>query len=97
LIFISKFGMLKSADGGATWKVVELLPASKTTGILAVAVNPLNSSEFYYATASTLIKTTDGGSKWSSQKLPYGRLTTDIKINHINPEIIYLSTQLASK
>jgi photosystem II stability/assembly factor-like uncharacterized protein len=95
LIFISKFGMLKTMDGGNTWKIIDLLPSNKTTNILAVAVNPANSNEFYYVTATTLVKTIDGGVKWSSQQLPYNRLTTDIKINPVNPAIMYLTTQMA--
>lgn len=95
LIFISKFGMLKTADGGNTWKIVELLPAGKSANILAVAVNPANSNELYYVTASTLVKTVDGGAKWSSNQLPHNRLTADIKINPVTPAIMYLTTQMA--
>jgi len=95
LIYLSKFGMLRTVDGGGTWKVIDLLPASKSAGILAVAVNPQNSSEIYYVTASTSVKTTDGGAKWSSQQLPFNRLVTDIKINPITPGIIYLATKQA--
>jgi len=95
LIFISKFGMLKTVDGGSTWKIVELLPANKTANILAVAVNPSNSNEFYYVTASTMVKTIDGGVKWSSNQLPYNRLTADLKINPATPSVVYLATQLA--
>lgn len=92
LLFISKFGLLKTTDGGATWKIVDLLPAHKTTSILAVAVNPATSTEFYYVTASTLVKTTDGGIKWSSRQLPYSRITTEIKINPSNTQAVYLAT-----
>lgn len=93
LIFVSKFGMLKTIDGGDTWKIIDLLPAHKTTNILAVAVNPKNSDEFYYVTASTLVKTIDGGVKWSSRQLPYSRLTTDIKISPATSSAVYLSTR----
>lgn len=97
LIFISKFGLLKTVDGGDTWKIIDLLPAQKTTSILTLAVNPQNSKEFYYATASTLVKTVDGGAKWTSRQLPFNRLPTDLKINPANPAIVYLSSQSASK
>lgn len=96
LIFSSKFGLLRTIDGGNTWKIIELLPAHKTTNILAVGVNPLNSAEFYYVTASTLVKTADAGVKWSSLALPYNRLTTDIKINPAAGSIVYLATRKAS-
>lgn len=94
LIFISKFGMLRSIDGGKSWKVIDLLPANKTAAILAVAVNPENSAEIFYATASTLVATIDSGLKWSSTKLPYNHLTTGIYINPSNPKVMYLTTEL---
>jgi len=92
LILISKFGMLKTVDGGKTWTIVDLLPAHKTTDILAAAISPSTSTEFYYVTATTLVKTSDGGIKWSSRQLPYNRLTTDIKINPASPQTVYLAT-----
>jgi len=93
LLFISKFGLLKTVDGGNTWRIIELLPAHKTTNILMVAVNPADSNEFYYATASTLVKTSDGGVSWSSKQLPYSRLTTDIKISPASGNTVYLATK----
>jgi photosystem II stability/assembly factor-like uncharacterized protein len=93
LIFISKFGLLRTVDGGDSWQVIELLPNAKKTSILAVAVNPKSSAEFYYATASSLVKTSDGGVKWSSKKMPFStRLTTGIFISSENPNIVYLTT-----
>lgn len=97
LIFISKFGMLRSSDGGNNWSIVNLLPAQKSTTILTVAVNPKNSSEIYYATAGALVKSTDGGKTWSSKKLSYNRLTTDIAINPDTPTTVYLATELPQK
>ena len=94
LIFISKFGMLRSSDGGNNWNIVNLLPAQKSTTILTVAVNPKNSNEIYYATAGALVKSTDGGQTWSSKKLPYSRLTTDIAINPDTSTTVYLATEL---
>jgi photosystem II stability/assembly factor-like uncharacterized protein len=95
LVYVSKAGLLHTVDGGSTWQSVTLLPSNKTTTILAVAVNPQNSAEFYYTTASTLVKTVDGGIKWSSVKLPYNRYTTGIIISPVNPNIIYLTTRAA--
>ena len=92
LILVSKFGMLKSSDGGATWTVVELLPAAKKTTIYAVAVNPKNSDEIYYATRTTLVKSLDGGRTWSSQELPFSRSANQIIINPQNPSVLYIGT-----
>ena len=97
LIFISKYGLLRSTDGGGHWDLINLLPAPKATTISAVAVNPKNSREIYYTTQNTLVKSTDGGQTWSSVKLPYTRLTSFIAINPSDPRIIYLGTQLPPK
>jgi hypothetical protein len=97
LILISKFGMLKTRNGGNSWEIVNLLPAHKTTNILAVAVNPKNSNELYYVTANSLVKTVDGGLTWSSKQLPYNRQTNDIIINPEKPEIVYFATALIKK
>ncbi len=98
LIFISKFGLLHTSDGGSTWQVVELLPDAKKLAITAVGVNPKNSLEFYYTTATTLVKTTDGGQKWSSKKLPFSTRTANgIFVSPANPNIVFLSTELIKK
>ena len=97
LIFISKYGLLRSTNGGINWELVNLLPAPKETTIYAVGVNPKNSKEIYYATQNTLVKSVDGGVTWSSSKLPYSRLTSNIVVNPTDTKIIYLGTNLPPK
>ncbi|HLD28133.1 MAG TPA: YCF48-related protein [Patescibacteria group bacterium] len=90
LILISKFGMIRSRDGGVTWDIINLLPDK--TIIYSVAVNPQNSNEIYYSTRSTLLKSTDGGVSWSSQELPFSRVANSILIDPENPAVVYLGT-----
>lgn len=92
LILISRYGMLRSRNGGDTWDIVNLLPAPKSTTIYSVAVNPQNSDEIYYTTRTTLVKSIDGGVSWSSQKLPFSRLANQILIDGENTDIVYLGT-----
>lgn len=94
LILISKFGLLRSFDGANSWQAIDLLPANKKTTLLAVAVNPKNSNEIYYATESTLVKTNDSGVTWSSRQLPYKRATTGIMIDPVNPNNVYLVNKI---
>lgn len=90
LILISRFGMLRSGDGGATWEIVNLIPGPKDTAITAVAVNPQNSREIYYTTKTTLVKSSDGGKTWSSQKLPFTRTANRIAIDPSANNNVYL-------
>lgn len=92
LILVSKFGMLRTLDGGANWEVIELLPSSKKTTIYSAAINPKNSNEIYYATRTTLVKSVDGGKTWSSQALPTSRSANKMIINPSSPAIIYMGT-----
>jgi len=97
LILISQYGMLRSQDGGQSWTAVALLPAPKAAAIYTVAVNPKNSNEIYYATATSLVKSIDGGQTWSSAKLPAARVVSEIQINPDEPLIVYLGTQAPIK
>jgi len=66
-----------------------LLPAEENTIIRAIAVNPKNNKEIYYATNLTFFKSSDGGATWSNKKLPTSRSASDILIDYKNPNVIY--------
>lgn len=95
LILVSKFGMLRTRDGGETWAVIELLPGEKKTSIYSVAVSPMDSDDIYYTTRTTLVKSMDGGKTWSSQKLPFSRSASRIIIDSEDPKIIYMGVRRA--
>ena len=98
LIFISKFGMLISRNGGNSWEMVNLLPSPKAVTIYTVAVNPKNSNEIYYTTQTTLVKSLDGGKTWSSLKLPFSsRWPNAMAVNQADPNILYLATITPTK
>ncbi len=97
LILVSQFGILRSSDGGSTWSPLGLLPAPGTITLYSAAVNPKNSQEIYYTTATTLVKTTDGGNTWSSRALPFSRIPNTMAINPANSNIIYIGTKLPPK
>ena len=97
LILASKFGILKSKDAGKSWEVVPLLPAPGQTNINAMAVNPKNIAEIYYATDNAVVKSVDGGKTWATQKLQFSRLPNDMVIDFNSPNIIYLGTKTQNK
>ena len=91
LLLVSKYGLLTTADGGGTWQPINLITPPATTDIFAVAINPENDQEIYYATASTFYKTVDGGQNWITKRLPSSAVASELKIDPLDPNIIYLS------
>jgi len=94
LILASKFGILRSKDAGKNWEIIPLLQATGQTNIYSLAINPKNSSEIYYTTEKTLVKSVDGGKSWASTKLPFNRLANVLSINFENPSVLYIGTKI---
>ncbi len=92
LIFISKYGMLKTGNGGVSWSIIDLLPAPKSTAIYSLAINPKNSNEIYYTTATTLVSSADGGKTWTSSKLPFTKLPSALAVDPANGSNLFLGT-----
>lgn len=90
LLLVSKYGLLKSNDGGLNWLPIKLITPPTMTDISAVAMNPKDNKEIYYATQSTFYKTTDGGVNWVTKRLPTGAAATALLVDPVNPGIIYL-------
>lgn len=100
LFWISKYGIFRSSDAGATWAEIKLLTPPGSVNIYAFAVNPKNLSEMYYTgtilggdnqnVRSTLYKTTDGGVNWVTKKLPSNAIPVDLLINKENGRNIFL-------
>lgn len=57
--------ILKTADGGNTWKNIFKVPGTGKT-VNFIAVDPKNPAVIYIATASGIFKSTDGGNRWSA-------------------------------
>jgi len=70
LIAASNYGLLKTTDDGKTWQAVPVLPAPGATPLYAVAFDPNNSDNIFYATAHSFDYSVDGGANWVSRHLP---------------------------
>lgn len=90
LLLVAKYGLIKTNNGGETWEAINLITPPATTDIYSVAINPQNSREIYYATASTFYKTTDGGQNWITKRLPTNAVATYLQVDPVDPNIIYL-------
>jgi photosystem II stability/assembly factor-like uncharacterized protein len=92
LVLASKYGLLRTSDGGTNWEPINLLTPPGSVEIYSLALNPQNGNEIYYGTASTLYKTTDGGIKWVTRKLPTTRAATYMLVDPGNGNLVYLGT-----
>lgn len=93
LIIATRYGLLKTDDGGKTWQEIKLLTLPEKANIVSLTINPSNANEIYYGTDGkygALFKTDDGGKTWKTIPLPSPRAPFYLAIDHYNPDIIYL-------
>jgi photosystem II stability/assembly factor-like uncharacterized protein len=85
-------GVLKSADGGATWRVAS--DGLTDPAVRALAVDRQTPSTVYAGTASGLFKSVDGASHW----VPAGfqdvahRSVNAIAVDSTMPQVVYAAT-----
>jgi len=99
LIFASKYGLIKTSDGGANWQGIKLLTPQGSSGarINTLAINPKDNQQIYYATNSVLYRTFDEGTTWLANSLPSNRFASTITVDPFTPNIIYLGLTTQAK
>ena len=100
LFWISKYGILRSNDAGASWSEIKLLTPPGSVNIYSFAFNPKNPAEMYYTgtilgdnnknVRSTLYKTIDGGVNWVTKKLPTNTIPVDLLTSRENGKVLFL-------
>ena len=100
LFWISKYGILRSDDAGASWTDIKLLTPPGSVNIYAFALNPKNPLEMYYTGTilgdnnknlrSTLYKSVDGGVNWVTRKLPSNTIPVDMLTSRENGKVLFL-------
>jgi uncharacterized repeat protein (TIGR01451 family) len=58
-------GLARSADGGATWSLVQVTPSGTSNQVFSFASWPGNPQTILAVTSKTLYRTTDGGDLWT--------------------------------
>ncbi|TSC95418.1 MAG: BNR repeat-containing glycosyl hydrolase [Parcubacteria group bacterium Athens1014_10] len=90
LIIATKYGLLKTDNGGKNWQEINLLTLPGKVDILCLAINPFDANEIYYGTKEALFKTIDKGKTWKTISLPSDRAPFYLAVDNYNPDVIYL-------
>ncbi len=100
VIYALPHGVLKSADGGRTWRdISQGIRLDWETFAYSIAIDPAQSNVIYVGTVGffggSLYKSTNGGESWADLARNYGDLTdgvTSIAIDFIKPSFVYAGT-----
>lgn len=90
LILVSKYGLLKTEDGGISWTSIPLLTAPGAADIRVAAVDPFDDKNIYYATKTIFYKTVNGGSDWETKRLFSTKTPTAFITDPDNSNILYM-------
>jgi len=85
----SSLGVLKSTDGGTTWRTTGLSwTANQTRRISRIIIDHSNSNTLYIGSSQGVWKSTNGGTAWTQQ---INGNVRDLEQHPTNPNILYLS------
>jgi photosystem II stability/assembly factor-like uncharacterized protein len=90
VVLATRFGLVRSLDGGDAWDKIDLLTPPGTTQIYSLAVDPKEPANIYYGTATTFYRTPNGGANWVPKKLPTTRAATVLMVDAVNSAVLYM-------
>jgi photosystem II stability/assembly factor-like uncharacterized protein len=94
---ISRYGMLRSDDAGASWTPVKIANPTNTLDVRAMAVHPKDSKKLVYATDTSIAFSSDGGVTWTSRKLPTSRGASFVLFDHSDRPSLYVGAAPAKQ
>lgn len=89
---VSRNGILRSEDGGTSWRALSLPTPASATNIRAFSVHPKNSNLLVYATDTSIVFTSDLGQTWTPKQLPTTRSASFIVFDQGPQTNLYLGT-----
>jgi len=96
LVIATKYGLIRTADAGASWSEIELVTPPGEATITSLVLNPREGKEIYYTTAGTFYKSLDNGETWVTKKVPaVERAASALAIDPENNKVIYLGVSQA--
>jgi photosystem II stability/assembly factor-like uncharacterized protein len=90
VVYASNYGLLRSLDGGITWKPIHILSSPGEEPMYAVAIDQNNSNNLYYATDKALYKSIDAGDNWVVKRMPTTRIVRDLLVHPTDSNLIYM-------
>lgn len=90
LVFASRFGLLRSTDGGESWQAVPLLTPPGATQIYSLALDQRDTNVIYYGTSTTFYRSMNGGADWVTRRLPSSRTATVLMVDRANAQNLYM-------
>lgn len=90
LYLAGQSGIIRSADGGITWKKIVALSDSNSFPVTALAINPKNSNEIIYGAGQATFKSVDGGVNWSTSQFDVKKKIRFIKYDPNNVSMVFL-------
>ena len=90
LFLVTKYGILRTTDGGISWQDLSLLTPKKSVLINAFAINPKDTKEMYYATEDIIYRTFDSGQTWLSTKVSSQRMPVYLVVDPETANVIYM-------
>jgi photosystem II stability/assembly factor-like uncharacterized protein len=88
-LYAGALGVLKSTDGGTTWREAGLA----RTPVGALAIDPKEPATLYVGTDAGLFKSTSAGASWQALRGPLGGVRVEaLAINPQRPQTVYAGT-----
>ncbi len=87
------YGLFKTANYGADWTEINLIPPERRSYINALAMSPFDNKIIYYDTDTTFYSSIDGGANWTSRKLPSPRKGSRILVSPAKDGAVYIGVK----
>ncbi|OGF31232.1 hypothetical protein A2300_01415 [Candidatus Falkowbacteria bacterium RIFOXYB2_FULL_35_7] len=96
VFYLSKFGLLKSGDGGSSWSQVKLVTAEDEVVFRDFEQSTVDPNVMFVTDDKTLYRSVDGGATWETKSLPSITRVGDTEINLKNDKILFVGFRPAS-
>jgi len=85
--------ILFSQNGGASWRVLNLLVSPGELPVISVSISPVSSNTIYAASENILYVSADGGNSWSIFEIPISRKITSLFVDSKKPDSLFIATE----